>query len=90
MLLHYFSIHLRIHPAASVVMDISDVIDIKMTAVRAYESQLITGRVETFPTAIDDIRDRARYWGWSINRAYGEPLFNRESVGIGTLSSLLQ
>lgn len=90
MLLHYFSIHLRIHPAASVVMDISDVIDIKMNAVKAYESQLITGRVETFPTAIDDIRDRARYWGWSINRAYGEPLFNRESVGIGTLSSLLQ
>jgi bacillithiol biosynthesis deacetylase BshB1 len=90
MLLHYFSIHLRIHPAASVVMDISDVIDIKMNAVKAYESQLIKGRAETFPTAIDDIRDRARYWGWSINRAYGEPLFNRESVGIGTLTSLLQ
>lgn len=90
MLLHYFSIHLRIHPAASVVMDISDVIDIKMNAVKAYESQLITGRAEAFPTAIDDIRDRARYWGWSINRAYGEPLFNRESVGIGTLTSLLQ
>lgn len=90
MLLHYFSIHLRIHPAASVVMDISDVIDIKMNAVKAYESQLITGRAETFPTAIDDIRDRARYWGWSINRAYGEPLFNRESLGIATLTSLLQ
>ena len=90
MLLHYFSIHLRIHPAASVVMDISDVIDIKMNAVKAYESQLITGRAEAFPTAIDDIRDRARYWGWSINRAYGEPLFNRESLGIGTLTSLLQ
>jgi N-acetylglucosamine malate deacetylase 1 len=90
MLLHYFSIHLRIHPAASVVMDISDVIDTKMNAVRAYESQLLTGRANTFPTAVDDIRDRARYWGWTINRAYGEPLCNRESIGIGSLTSLLQ
>ncbi len=89
MLLHYFSIHLRIHPAASVVMDISDVIDVKMNAVKAYESQLITGRAETFPSAIDDIRDRARYWGWTIHKAYGEPLMNRESIGITALTSLL-
>ncbi|MFN9720727.1 MAG: bacillithiol biosynthesis deacetylase BshB1 [Planctomycetota bacterium] len=89
MLLHYFSIHLRIHPPASVVMDISAVIDVKMAAVRSFESQLITGRTENFPTAIDDIRDRARYWGWAIQRAYGEPLVNRESVGISTLTSLL-
>lgn len=89
MLLHYFSIHLRIHPSASVVMDISDVIDVKMNAVKAYESQLITGRGDTFPSAIDDIRDRARYWGWTIHKAFGEPLVNRESIGITALTSLL-
>jgi hypothetical protein len=61
-----------------------------MNSVRAYESQLITGRPDTFPTAIDDIRDRARYWGWSIGRAYGEPLVNRESIGISSLASLLK
>lgn len=90
MLLHYFSIHLRIHPTASFVMDISSQIETKMNAVCAYESQLITGRPQTFPTGIDDIRDRARYWGWSIGQAYGEPLINRESVGISSLSSLLK
>ena len=90
LLLHYFSIHLRIHPSPSVVVDISSAIDTKMSAVQAYESQLITGRSETFPTVIDDIEDRARYWGWSIGRAYGEPLLNRESVGIGSLSALLK
>ena len=90
LLLHYFSIHLRIHPAASLVVDISSEIETKMNAVRAYESQLVTGRADTFPTVIDDIRDRARYWGWSIGRAYGEPLVNRESIGISSLTSLLR
>ena len=90
LLLHYFSIHLRIQPAPSFVMDISSQIDTKMRAVSAFESQLITGRSLEFPTVIDDIRDRARYWGWSIGRAFGEPLVNRESTGIASLSSILR
>lgn len=89
MLLHYFSIHLRIHPAASVVVDISNHIETKMKAVNAYRSQLIQGRSETFPTVVDDIRDRARYWGWTIAKAYAEPLLNREQIGINSLSDIL-
>ena len=90
LLLHYFSIHLRIHPAPSVVLDISSKIETKMAAVNAFESQLITGRSPAFPTVIDDIRDRARYWGWSIGRAFGEPLINRESTGIASLTSIIR
>ena len=90
LLLHYFSIHLRIHPTASVVIDISDVIDQKMESVRAWKSQLIHGRSDTFPTVIDDIRDRARYWGWTINRPFGEPLLNREQVGLSSLTDILR
>lgn len=89
LLLHYFSIHLRIHPAASVVVDISGFIDTKMNAVSAYRSQLIEGRSTEHPTILDDIKDRARYWGWTINRAYAEPLANREQVGIQRLTDLL-
>lgn len=89
MLLHYFSIHLRIHPPASAVLDISDVIDVKMAAVAAYASQMTEGRSPKFPTVLDDIRDRARYWGWAIGRAYAEPLLNRESIGIASLRSLI-
>ena len=89
LLLHYFSIHLRIHPPASVILDISDVIDVKMAAVAAFTSQLTEGRNPKFPTVLDDIRDRARYWGWAIGRAYGEPLLNRESIGIASLRSLI-
>ena len=89
LLLHYFSIHLRIHPPASVVVDISDVIDTQMAAVAAFTSQLSEGRSKDFPTALDNIRDRARYWGWAIGRGWGEPLLNRESIGISSLLSLL-
>ncbi|MEY3458804.1 MAG: hypothetical protein RL215_1961, partial [Planctomycetota bacterium] len=76
-------------PPASIVMDISEVIEIKMAAVSAYASQMIEGRQQKFPTVLDDIRDRARYWGWAIGRGWGEPLLNRESVGVGSLQSLL-
>ncbi|MCA9048651.1 MAG: PIG-L family deacetylase [Planctomycetaceae bacterium] len=89
MLLHYFSIHLRIHPAASVVVDISEHIETKMQAVRVFRSQLITGRSARFPTPLDDIRDRARYWGWSIGAAFGEPLFNREQIPLRSLKNLM-
>jgi len=89
MLLHYFSIHLRIHPTASVVMDVSDHIETKMQAVSAYRSQLVEGRSDAFPTVIDDIRDRARYWGWTIGKSYAEPLTNREQIGIASLQDIL-
>jgi hypothetical protein len=61
----------------------------KMDAVAAYRSQLIEGRSTEHPTVLDDIRDRARYWGWSIGKRYGEPLLNREQIGIGGLDSLI-
>ena len=88
LLLHYFSIHLRIHPAASVVVDVSPHIETKMDAVMAYHSQLIQGRSSEHPTVIDDIRDRARYWGWTIGKAFAEPLTNREQIGIRSLNDI--
>ncbi len=88
-LLHFLSIHLRIHPSPSVVMDITPDIETKMTAIRCFGSQLTIGQDQPFPSVLDDIRDRARYWGWAISTGYGEPLMNRESVGISSLTSLL-
>jgi LmbE family N-acetylglucosaminyl deacetylase len=86
--LYYFSIHLRIHPQPSLVIDISDVIDTKMRAIGRYQSQFVTGRARDFPTPLDDIRDRARYWGWSIGRPFGEPLASREPIGLPGIEAL--
>jgi bacillithiol biosynthesis deacetylase BshB1 len=82
---YYFSIHLRIHPQPAFVFDISEVIEQKMASVRCYESQFVTGRSQEFPSAIDDIHDRARYWGWSIGSKFGEPIASRESIRVPSL-----
>lgn len=88
-ILYYWSIHLRIHPKPAFVLDISDQIDTKMQAVQCYESQLMTGRPQQFPTALDDIRDRARYWGWTIGTAYAEPFASREELPLKSLTAVL-
>ncbi len=87
-ILHYFSIHLRIHPQPAFVLDISQHLPQKMAAIACYESQFITGRKQDPPTILDDIRDRARYWGWSIGRPYGEPYASREPIGLTELNVL--
>lgn len=86
---YFWSIHLRIHPQPAFVIDISHSIDAKMQAVACYESQLIEGRPTAPPTIMDDIKDRARYWGWSIGCGYGEPFASRESIGLTGFAPLL-
>ena len=85
---YFWSIHLRIHPPPSFVLDVSDCIEEKMSAIRSYESQFFAGRPQVFPTPLDDIRDRARYWGWAIGAAYGEAFASREDIGLGSLTAL--
>jgi N-acetylglucosamine malate deacetylase 1 len=84
---YYWSVHLRIHPKPAFVIDITDCIDAKMEAVAAYRSQF---RSATFPTPLDDIRDRARYWGWAIGKGYGEPLGSREEIGLRELDVIVR
>jgi LmbE family N-acetylglucosaminyl deacetylase len=84
---YYWSIHLRIHPKAAFVLDVSGHVDSKLEAIRCYESQ-IANQSEEFPTLLDDVRDRARYWGWTIHRPYGEPFASREEIGVSDLRVL--
>ena len=88
-MLCYWSVHLRVHGKPSFIFDVSDAIDEKMAAVACYQSQFVAGRPTEFPTVLDDIRDRARYWGWSIGKAYGEPFFAREEIGLSDMTPLL-
>src|SRR5262249_44096672 len=81
-ILYYFSVHLRLHPKPSFVLDITPHLDLKMRALACYRSQFVEGRPSTAPTFLDDIRDRARYWGWAIGTGYGEPFVCREEIGL--------
>lgn len=86
---YYWSIHLRIHPKPAFVLDISSAIDRKMDVVRCYESQVVQGRDTKYPTLLDDVRDRARYWGWTIGTAHAEPFACREEIGVSGLEKLV-
>lgn len=88
-MLYFFSLHLRIHPKPACVIDISPHIEDKLAAVRCYESQLVTGRPQTPPTVFDDLRDRARYWGWTIGVSYAEPLASRDEIGLRDLRAIV-
>src|SRR5438067_1101973 len=77
-IVYYFSVHLRLHVKPSFVLDISAHIEGKMRALACYRSQFVEGR----PAFLDELRDRARYWGWLIGAAYGEPFLCREEIGL--------
>jgi N-acetylglucosamine malate deacetylase 1 len=88
-IIYYFSVHLLLHLQPSLVLDITPHIDKKMEAIASYRSQFIEGRPSAPPTILDDLRDRARYWGWAIGARYGEPFVCREEVGLKSLRDLL-
>lgn len=88
-IIYYLSVHLRLHVQPSLVLDISPHLERKMQALACYRSQFIEGRPTAPPTLLDDLRDRARYWGWTIGVAYGEPFVCRELVGLRRLDDLI-
>ena len=87
-ILYYFSVHLRIHPRPSFVLDVTPHFETKMRAIECYRSQFIEGRDPTPPTVLDDLRARGRYWGWAVGAGYGEPFVSREEVGLRSLRDL--
>lgn len=86
---YYFSLHLRVHEQPSFVLDISKHVETKIRAVQSFDSQFGRRREGNDPTVLDDLRARARYWGWTIGATYGEPFVSREPIGLSGLGSLL-
>ena len=88
-ILYFPSMHLPQNVQPSFILDISPFHERKMQALACYQSQFVAGRSQNPPTIFDDIRDRARYWGWTIGTMYGEPFLTREEVGVRDLRHLL-
>lgn len=88
-ILYYLAFHLRLNRKPSFVLDVTDFHEKKMQAIQCYDSQFIQGRPTAPPTFLDEIRDRSRYWGWTIGTTYGEPFICREEVGLRSLRDLL-
>lgn len=76
----------------SCIVDISDVADMKIEAIRAYRSQLFTGESKAdTPLARSDFLERIRasmvYHGAMINAAYGEPYLMESPPGVRDIIS---
>lgn len=70
----------------SFIVDISKHFEIKMKAVRAFETQFYDPKStepETFisnPKFLDYIDSRAKFYGFQIGKEYGEPFFCEEKI----------
>lgn len=78
----------------SFIVDISDTFDLKMKAVRAYDTQFYnpnSTEPETFisqPGFIKFIESRAQFYGFKIGKDYGEPFYCEESIELDLVSTL--
>ena len=85
---YYSCVHLRTVTLPAFVLDISQHWEQKRAAIECYHSQFIEGRPTVAPTFLDQLRDQAAYWGWSIGAQYGEPYYSREPLGLSSMSML--
>ena len=86
---NYFCVHLKLAPQPAFVLDISEHWEAKLSSIRCYESQFITGRPTDSPTFIERLEHEAAYWGKSIGVRYGEPFASREPLGLSSMAKLI-
>lgn len=78
----------------SFIVDISQNMDSKMDAVRAYKTQFYdpnSNEPETFisnPLFIQHLETRAKYYGFLIRKLYGEPFYSEEDIELDVISLL--
>ncbi len=79
--------------APSFVVDISDVLEQKLAAIRCYHSQFdgLTQAGEVYPNGeplLDIIRHQAAHYGTLIRARYGEPFHMTETLRVSDIASL--
>jgi bacillithiol biosynthesis deacetylase BshB1 len=79
--------------APSFVVDVSDVFEQKLAAIRCYQSQFdgLTQAGEVYPNGeplLDIIRHQAAHYGTLIRARYGEPFHMTETLRVSDIASL--
>lgn len=82
-IIYYFCTHLRLNINPSFCIDISDQIELKMSAVAAYKTQFPTPDVPKL------VRNTAAYFGGRIGTKFAEPFFSHEVLGFGGIDQLV-
>jgi len=75
----------------SFIVDVSDVFEKKMEAIKCYGSQFYNPKYKNEPETyisskkfLDDIKTRAKFFGFKIGVEYGEPFFCFEDIKLGS------
>lgn len=87
--LFYLCIHLRKMVRPSFIFDISNTIDQKLEALRAYQSQFFAGDGGRGEEFIENIKTQAAWYGSLISVRYGEPFVSKEEIGIRSFDAIL-
>ncbi|HEX2971829.1 MAG TPA: bacillithiol biosynthesis deacetylase BshB1 [Tepidisphaeraceae bacterium] len=83
--IYYFCTHLRLNIQPTFCIDISDQIEQKVSAVRAYASQFVLNN----SPVVEMVRILNGYFGGRIGTAYAEPFYTHEVLGLGGLDQLV-
>jgi bacillithiol biosynthesis deacetylase BshB1 len=83
---YFFSTHRKVRVEPSFVYDISQTLEVKMTAIRAFESQFVAHAKNS--ERLPEIETEARYWGHQIGVEAGEPFVSKESIRVIGVSQL--
>jgi bacillithiol biosynthesis deacetylase BshB1 len=84
-IIYYYCTHLRMNFQPTFCLDISDQMETKMAAVKAYASQF----VDNNSPVVEMLKTLNGYFGGRIGTAYAEPFFTYEALGLGGLDQLI-
>ena len=84
-ILYYYCTHLRMNFAPLFFIDVSKEMEMKLAAIRAYESQFI----ENKSPVIDMLKTMNGFYGGRIGTEFAEPFFSYEAVGFDGLDQLV-
>ena len=86
-LIYYYCTHLRWVANPSFCMDITEQMDDKERAIKAYHTQFVLP--EKNRRVVEFVRELNGYMGSRIGVRYAEPFFTKEPIGLNALSGLV-
>ncbi len=86
-LIYYYCTHLRWVANPSFCLDITEQMDDKERAIKAYHTQFVVP--EKNRRVVEFVREMNGYMGSRIGVRYAEPFFTKEPLGLGTLDGLV-
>ena len=84
-IIYYYCTHLRMNFQPTFCLDISEQVETKIAAIKAYASQFVANN----SPVTEMVKTMNGYFGGRIGTAYAEPFFTYEALGFSGLNELV-